>query len=67
MAMVRECMSGLISIYSYLCCIHTLDLRQDMLTLQVMSIMDNLWRQSGLDLRLFMIIIIFRAPVLIHG
>ena len=27
------------------------DLRQDMLTLQVMSIMDNLWRQSGLDLR----------------
>ena len=27
------------------------DLRQDMLTLQVMSIMDDLWRQSGLDLR----------------
>ncbi len=28
-----------------------IDLRQDMLTLQVMSIMDNLWRHSGLDLR----------------
>ena len=28
-----------------------LDLRQDMLTLQVMSIMDNLWRENGLDLR----------------
>lgn len=31
--------------------LHYADLRQDMLTLQVMSIMDNLWRQSGLDLR----------------
>lgn len=27
------------------------DLRQDMLTLQVMSIMDHLWKQDGLDLR----------------
>ena len=32
----------------YLC---LLDLRQDMLTLQVMSIMNNLWRENGLDLR----------------
>ena len=28
-----------------------LDLRQDMLTLQVMNIMDNVWREAGLDLR----------------
>ncbi|XP_071805229.1 phosphatidylinositol 4,5-bisphosphate 3-kinase catalytic subunit beta isoform-like [Asterias amurensis] len=28
------------------------DLRQDMLTLQVMQIMDNIWQEEGLDLRL---------------
>ena len=27
------------------------DLRQDMLTLQIMTIMDNLWKELGLDLR----------------
>ena len=31
-------------------CMHV-DLRQDMLTLQVMSIMDNVWKQAGQDLR----------------
>ncbi|XP_030842482.1 phosphatidylinositol 4,5-bisphosphate 3-kinase catalytic subunit beta isoform [Strongylocentrotus purpuratus] len=28
------------------------DLRQDMLTLQVMQIMDNIWQEEGLDLRI---------------
>ena len=42
---------ALIGVYHQLLYPHPIDLRQDMLTLQVMSIMDNLWRQSGLDLR----------------
>ena len=29
-----------------------LDLRQDMLTLQMFAIMDNIWQSEGLDLRL---------------
>jgi phosphatidylinositol kinase/protein kinase (PI-3 family) len=28
------------------------DLRQDQLTLQILNIMDNLWKERGLDLRM---------------
>jgi phosphatidylinositol kinase/protein kinase (PI-3 family) len=28
------------------------DLRQDQLTLQILGIMDNLWKEHGLDLRM---------------
>lgn len=28
-----------------------LDLRQDMLTLQMIQLMENLWKKEGLDLR----------------
>lgn len=34
-----------------LTCAFLLDLRQDMLTLQILSLMDRLWKEANLDLR----------------
>lgn len=34
------------------------DLRQDMLTLQMLRIMDRLWKREGLDLRFVLILLL---------
>eukprot|EP01117_Protostelium_nocturnum_P008846 TRINITY_DN3170_c0_g2_i1.p1 TRINITY_DN3170_c0_g2~~TRINITY_DN3170_c0_g2_i1.p1 ORF type:complete len:1507 (-),score=561.16 TRINITY_DN3170_c0_g2_i1:79-4599(-) len=38
------------------------DLRQDQLTLQMMSIMDNLWRKEGLDMRMIRYKVVATGP-----
>lgn len=37
------------------------DLRQDMLTLQLIRIMDTLWKNEGLDLRYVLLVSIYQV------